>query len=138
MIRIGKCCCGQSEIEVIGNPELHAVCNCNNCKQRSGSAFGISSYFFQDKFRITKDCTKVYELENEQGKQERYFCSNCGSTLFWRSDVFSGLVGVAGGCYTENSLPAPNFNSMTENQCSWVSFTDSVNRPITQQDIPKA
>jgi hypothetical protein len=45
MQRTAKCACGSASITVQGEPEQHNVCHCANCKRRTGSAFGISTYF---------------------------------------------------------------------------------------------
>ena len=45
MVRRAVCCCGQATIEVEGEPAIHAVCHCDNCKRRTGSAFGIFQGF---------------------------------------------------------------------------------------------
>lgn len=43
MVRTATCCCGQTSIEVSGEPVFHCVCHCDNCKRRTGSAFGVSA-----------------------------------------------------------------------------------------------
>lgn len=48
VIRTATCCCWQASIGVEGEPKIHLVCHCNNCKKRTGSAFGISAYFADD------------------------------------------------------------------------------------------
>lgn len=138
MTRMGRCCCGKTVIEVTGDPALNGVCHCNNCKQRTGSAFGISVYYRSDNFRIIHDSTVTFELSNEQGKQVRHFCKNCGSTVFWYVELFGDLVGVAGGCFAENPLPQPDFNAVEENQCPWVSFPDAMCKPLTTEDVENA
>ncbi|HBC55861.1 MAG TPA: aldehyde-activating protein [Gammaproteobacteria bacterium] len=135
MTRLAKCCCGKTQIEVSDEPAINCVCHCNNCKQRTGSAFGISAYFRHDQFQIIKDSTNVYELKNEQGKQQRHFCQFCGSTLFWYADCFNNYVGVAGGCFTDNPLPQPTYSCRIDNQSTWILLPDSVNRPLTQTDM---
>ena len=135
MTRTGQCCCGESEIEVTDNPVLNCICNCSNCKKRTGSAFGVSAYFTEANFKITKDSTSTYQRKSESGEQVRNFCNKCGTTLFWKVEALKGLVGVAAGCFTDKPLPAPNYNAFMDAQCSWVSFSESV-KPLTAQDIP--
>lgn len=133
--RIGKCCCNSCQVEVTGIPTLNCVCNCNNCKKRTGSAFGMSAYFPENNFKVLSGKTKIYEVINEHGKQERHFCENCGTTLYWYVELFKGMVGAAGGCFTENPLPRPDFNAMKENQCLWVSFAEEMDKPLKSEDI---
>ena len=52
MKRIARCCCREIGVEVEGLPWLHAVCHCDNCKRRTGSAFGVSAYFEDDQIAI--------------------------------------------------------------------------------------
>jgi len=40
-----SCCCGELNIELEGKPLVNAICHCNDCKKRKGSAFGISHYY---------------------------------------------------------------------------------------------
>ncbi len=138
MKNIGSCCCGGTVIEITDEPALNGICNCNNCKKRTGSAFGISAYFHQDKFQLLKNTTITYEFQGEHGKQVRHFCGKCGTTIFWYVEIFKGLVGVAGGCFTDNPLPLPTFNAMMENQYSWIKFSESMNKPLTAQDVENA
>lgn len=38
-----SCCCGKSTIEAEGPVRLNAICHCENCKRRTGSALGWSA-----------------------------------------------------------------------------------------------
>lgn len=123
MIRAAECCCGACELELSSEPAMHGVCSCNNCKKRTGSAFGISAYFKDEYFKVLKSSFKTYVIENENGRQVRYFCKYCGTTMYWQADIFKDLVGVAGGCIVGAALSAPSFSARTENKCSWLTFS---------------
>ena len=83
MQRVAQCCCKKSSISVSGSPEIHTICHCDNCKQRTGSAFGISAYFKIDNIIDRTENLNVYRLHHEvkNHDQERHFCSVCGSKL---------------------------------------------------------
>ena len=122
MTRNAVCCCGDCFITVEGEPVLNAICHCSSCKKRTGSAFGWSAYFADDKIVGTRGTLNVYGKEGETG-YNRYFCARCGTTLYWKSFSFlSDHVGVAGGCFAENPLPAPAFSSFEVNRCVWVGL----------------
>ena len=108
------CCCKQASIIVSGEPEINAVCNCNNCKQRTGSAFGISTYFNVKNVIKKAGKTNVYSFyHNEQDhEQKRFFCHKCGTTLYWTVSTMPDLIGVSGGCFANSSLPEPNTSSL--------------------------
>jgi len=105
MIRTATCCCGKCSIEVEGEPLVNGICNCHNCKKRTGSAFGWSAYFTEGQILQKAGDLKVYEITEEKA-QQRWFCSNCGSTLFWKASFLPVLLkectGIAGGCFADN------------------------------------
>ena len=79
------CACGNASIVVDAAPSMHGVCHCENCKRRTGSAFGISAYFDRSAVVETGGETKAYCFTHSSGQHEqaRHFCTNCGTTLFW-------------------------------------------------------
>lgn len=124
MNRIAECCCGQLSIEVAAEPEIHGVCHCNNCKKRTGSAFGISSYFNIEQVTNQNGEASCYSLHNAEQShdQERYFCKKCGTTLFWKVSTMPDLIGIAGGCFIKDPLGEPTFSASHTNSCSWLTL----------------
>jgi hypothetical protein len=119
MTRTARCCCEQCSIEVEGEPAINAVCHCGNCKRRTGSAFGWSSYFEDAQVLGKFGELKAYSIRNEQ---ERWFCAQCGTTLFWHSIHFPGQTGIAGGCFQDMPLPPPSLTVANEGRCAWVGL----------------
>jgi len=121
---VAKCCCGMLCVEVSGVPEKHGICHCNDCKRRSGSAFGISMYFRNERIvRITGDAVR-YELTNQHdgSEQQRFFCKSCGSTVYWRVSTFPDLTGVAGGCFEKPYFGKPDYSVSGKNRLNWVKL----------------
>ena len=122
MTRKATCCCGDCSIVVAGEPVLNAVCHCSSCKRRTGSAFGWSTYFPDDKVREKNGVTSVYAREGEFGYR-RHFCARCGTTLYWKSfALLPDHTGIAGGCFADNALPPPTMATFEESRCSWLGF----------------
>lgn len=128
MQRTATCCCGQASILVEGDPTIHLVCHCDNCKQRTGSAFGVSAYFRDTQVRGKSGTTEIYEIETTETKQERYFCRFCGTTLYWKIYRFPGMpdpasfTGIAGGCFVDNPLPEPTLTANNKGKCAWLEL----------------
>ena len=129
MIRTAKCCCGQLSIEVEGEPKIHLVCHCNDCKKRTGSAFGESVYFADSQVKNKHGGAAIYKINDDTTQQERYFCKSCGTTLYWKIFKFPGMsggvvdmTGIAGGCFSENPLFAPTITANNERKCAWVEL----------------
>ncbi|GAB5467375.1 MAG: GFA family protein [Rhodospirillales bacterium] len=119
--RIAQCCCGACKVAVLGEPEMNLLCHCRNCQLRTGSAFGWSGYFRDAVFTQLSGSYGSY-VPSGDGSQERRFCDRCGTTLFWRGAAFPGLVGIAGGCFSDPPLPEPSVAARNETRCTWLTL----------------
>ncbi len=135
--KVASCCCRQCQITVTAAPVLSAVCHCDDCKRRTGSAFGLNSYFKQEDVHIQASEASVYHLDSALGEQFRYFCRHCGSTLYWRVAIYEGLVGIASGCF-DGQMPQPMFNAQPSGQCQWLSLAAEVDQPLTMAALQSA
>lgn len=131
---IAICCCGNLSIEIQGNPIVNAVCHCNDCKRRTGSAFGMSVYVKDEQIVCKQGETRVYKV-NSDVQQERYFCNYCGTTLYWKVSNFPDLTGIAGGCFAESEILKPDYTVSNDNICTWVNFPGELKNTITPDDF---
>ena len=115
-----KCCCGACSIEVAGVATFNAVCHCDNCRRRTGTAFGWSVYVGDDQLLSRAGPLQAWELPLEQ-PQTRWFCSLCGTTLMWKTVWRPGETGIAGGCF-ETLPPVPTASAADARRVGWVSF----------------
>ena len=121
------CACGACSISVSGTPVANAVCHCDNCKRRTGSAFGQSAYFRNEDVVGTAGEMTLYALYNKHRNedQERFFCTKCGSTLYWRATTYRGFVGIATGCFPPGALGEPTLSASASKRLPWVTIPDS-------------
>ena len=117
---VAKCCCGACSIEVQGSPLIKAICHCDNCKRRTGSAFGWSVYFADAQVVRCEGEFGVYVIGDD--RQRRSFCTCCGTTLFWKANPQPGLTGVAGGCFVDDLLAEPTATVSDKTRCAWLSM----------------
>lgn len=122
MQRTANCACRSTSITVSGEPEQHNVCHCSNCKRRTGSAFGISTYFQKSNIVEQLGETQVYAFHHAAWRhdQERHFCKACGTTLFWFVSTRPQSVGIAGGCFADDPLGEPTALAAYPQKLSWV------------------
>ncbi len=127
MTRLAQCACGSVSISVSNEPRLHAICHCTNCKRRTGSAFGVSAYFLRSDVTQTNGEMLVYAFHHAAGgyDQERHFCSRCGTTLCWYSSTRPHLIGIAAGCFPDDSFGEPTISSTSSKRLPWVGLPDS-------------
>jgi hypothetical protein len=120
-----SCACGALEVAVTGSAGMHGLCHCNNCKRRTGSAFGISAYFRRLNFKVTKGESSIYRVHQvaENIDQERHFCPACGSTVFWYNSAQPDMVGIAAGCL-QPDIGAPRYSTSHSNRAEWLGLPE--------------
>jgi len=121
---IAQCCCGDFKINIEGEPKMHGLCHCTDCKKRTGSGFGISSYFSPDSIKRIEGENNCYTLFNEEQnhEQKRYFCKNCGSTLYWTISDRADIIGIAGGNIINGTMPEPSYSVNDSQRCQWLQL----------------
>jgi hypothetical protein len=82
MTRIAHCCCGSLRAEATGEPVFVGACHCTECQRRTGSPFGVSTYFLKEQVR-TDGPSKIYVRGSDSGRKiEIHFCPHCGTSVF--------------------------------------------------------
>jgi hypothetical protein len=73
----GGCLCGSIRIIATGRPYRVGICHCMDCRKHHGALFHASAIFPQDAVTITG---------HPKDYAGRYFCPDCGSSVFARSE----------------------------------------------------
>lgn len=134
MERKASCSCGQLSIRLDGDPKIVAACSCLKCQQRTGSVFGVSSYFDDDQVIETVGESKSYGRTGHSGLwAERQFCPICGSTVYWKAGFLEQYTGVPVGAFADPDFPEPAYSAWTQSQHGWVSFPEHWQSSDTQE-----
>ena len=120
MTRTAKCCCGSASITVSGDPVLNAVCHCNDCKRRMGTAFGWDAYFLSERL-VNKNGDWITYKPASQPGQIRRACKRCASTLWWTVPTFDE-VGISGGAFLDPPLPEPSGTYQHKDHLPWLDM----------------
>lgn len=104
----GGCLCGNVRFVATGRPYRVGLCHCLDCRKFHGALFHASAIFPQDAVTITGE-TRDYD-----GK---FFCPNCGSSLFGRTD--DEIEVNLGSLDTSNQLK-PTYESWIIRRESWL------------------
>jgi hypothetical protein len=70
------------------------------------------------------------------GKVRSYFCTNCGSTVYWKADNLPTLIGVAVGALANPHYPAPVRSIFEQSKHSWVQI-DGVLEHFKQSSLAR-
>jgi hypothetical protein len=104
------------------------------CQRRTGSPFGVGAYFPKEQVR-TEGPNKVYVRGcDSRGKIELHFCSDCGSTVFWRAEFVPDLIGIAFGAFAD-PLPWPTLSVRETTRHPWVTFDHELDRFARQPEL---
>ena len=108
----GGCLCGRVRFTAIGEPLRVGVCHCMDCRKHHGALFHASAIFPEDKVEVTG------EPESYAG---RFFCPNCGSSVFSTSE---GEVEVHLGALDAPDAFEPTYELWTIRRESWLPEFD--------------
>lgn len=123
MTRTGTCCCGETSITVQDDPILNGICHCNDCKRRTGAAFGWSAYFPKERVLEKHGDWARYEPKAQPG-QKRFSCKTCGSVMWWVTPALPNTVGIPAGLFLEPPLPEPDSAYQHDDHLSWVTVPE--------------
>ena len=104
----GGCLCGNLRFSATGKPYRVGICHCLDCRKHHGALFHASAIFPQEAVAISGD-TRSYA--------ERYFCPQCGSTVFGRSD---DEIEINLGSLDEPNQFVPTYELWTIRREAWL------------------
>ena len=119
--RTATCLCGALSAVCRGEPTRISVCHCLSCKQRSGSAFSWNATY-PDSAVQTDGAAACFTHEGESGEtNRRYFCPDCGTTVFYRIGMRPGMVSIPAGMFADPNFPPPTVEVYGERRCPWLA-----------------
>lgn len=116
----GGCLCGAARYEARGAPEFVFNCYCPTCRKETGAGHATVAAFRADKFEVSGPLREVVTArENDAPPIPRYFCSNCGTTLFARPVQKPGMTMVRAGTLDEPVSLIIDGSVCVEQAASW-------------------
>ena len=90
------CSCGKIEVSMQGVPKVRGFCHCEDCRELLNIPYHSVNAWDNEKVSIVNGSEYLKEYQHPQLEMKRFYCSECGDTLFnsnamdWR--VFSQLL----------------------------------------------
>ncbi|HVO02962.1 MAG TPA: GFA family protein [Candidatus Cybelea sp.] len=97
----GSCQCGAGVFKVAGRMRDVVVCHCGQCRRIHGHAPGYSAAR-RSELQIERGDRLAWYRSSETA--QRGFCSDCGSSLFWKSDQGDTISIPAGSLHPPTGL----------------------------------
>lgn len=119
----GQCLCGDVAFVAEGEITRTSACHCRMCRvQNGGGAFHSAE--IQGELEITKDVSLKFFAASE--KAERGFCSNCGSSLFWRLTAHPSFMDISLGALDDDSTLKLDAHIFTDDGGSYETIPTDV------------
>ncbi|WP_099865273.1 GFA family protein [Pararhizobium haloflavum] len=123
----GGCLCGNIRITAEGSPLRVGLCHCMDCRKHHGALFHASAIFPEGAVRVT-GTARAYG--------DRYFCPDCGSSVFSRSP---GEIEIHLGSLDAPDQMVPTYELWTIRRESWLppfTLKDRHTRDREEPDTP--
>src|SRR4249920_3071021 len=92
----GGCNCGAVRYEVTEPLVAAGYCHCRRGQRRSGTAASVNAHPAPGAFRVVAGEERLRVWKPERGG-EKWFCGDCGSSIFGRNLSHSESIGVRMG-----------------------------------------
>ena len=124
MERVAQCQCGSLRAIVSAETFDSYLCHCQACQRRTGSVVHAGAYFREDQVR-PEGPSKVYSRMAPSGFAVHFrFCPTYGTSVYWKGDKRAAIrpdyIGVAVGCFTDPTYPAPTRSVWEASRYPWL------------------
>ena len=117
-----RCSCGAIALSLPGPTNRVAACHCIECQRRTGAPFGVGAFYPAEAVRISGVPMEYVRAADSGGKVRFYFCTDCGSTVYWKADNLPAMIGVAVGAIADPDFPAPIKSVFEQSKHVWVEI----------------
>ena len=122
----GGCQCGQVRYYLTGEPPHLIACHCNECRNQSGSAFGMSMIVKTDDLKFT-GVTKSYTRTADSGnKNTGVFCPNCGVRIHNTPHYIDGVLTLKPGTLDDTGWLRLTAMLWTKSAQGWTPVPNGV------------
>jgi hypothetical protein len=118
MTTTGGCHCGAIRYHVEGDPIVHALCHCNDCRRSAGAPMVGWTMYPATALKVTKGSAKTYK-SSEHGR--RHFCPDCGTGLFYFNEqMLPGVVDIQSATYDDANAVPPQAHIQVAERLGWM------------------
>ncbi len=119
----GGCNCGAVRFEVTEPLVVASYRHCYRCQRRSGAAASANAPPASGTFRIVagKDRRRVWKPDSGG---EKWFCGDCGASLFGRNPGHADPLGIRMGAFDEDPGIRPSVRQLVAYAARWEPIPD--------------
>ncbi|MDZ7645222.1 MAG: GFA family protein [Woeseiaceae bacterium] len=121
----GGCQCGGVRFYYEGPYTDVGYCHCSLCRQQSGSAFATYMEVPEDRFHVAEGRDLLVRYGSTD-RLDRYFCRNCGVTLYSTHRSFPGCVYISVGMLDSDEGIEPTHHQFVASKAKWYDIADAL------------
>lgn len=114
----GACLCGAVHFNIRPPSLFCCHCHCRYCRTAHGAAFVTWVGAAEERFELHDPQGRLNWYRSSK-QSRRGFCSRCGSTAFFASDLAPGEIHVARALIEGGIDRAPEANVFHDHQAAW-------------------
>ncbi|MBL6953194.1 MAG: GFA family protein [Alphaproteobacteria bacterium] len=118
----GSCLCGSVQFSVQPPSLFCCHCHCGYCRSAHGAAFVTWVGAADDRFELNDPDGRLLWYQSSK-QSRRGFCTQCGTTLFFASDLAPGEIHVARALIKGDIDRAPAANVFHDQRVHWLEVT---------------
>lgn len=119
----GGCNCGAVRFEVTEPLVLASYCHCKRCQRRTGAAASANAHPAPGTFRIVAGEDRLRVWKPDDGG-EKWFCGDCGSSLFGRNLRHADPIGIRMGAFDSDPGIRPSVRQFAAYAAPWEPIPD--------------
>lgn len=122
----GQCLCGQVNYTVTAEPRIMSQCHCDDCRRATGAGHASNAFFKQNAVHITGETNAYVSIADSGATVTRYFCPNCGSSLFGALSKRKNVLAVAVGTFDDSSWFKPSAIVYSKSRPLWDCMDQNI------------
>ena len=119
----GGCNCGAVRFEMTAPLLGASYCHCRRCQRRTGAAASPNARAAPGSFHVVAGEDRLRAWTPGDG-YEKWFCGDCGSSLFSRHPTNAGQIGVRMGAFDHDPGVRPAVRFWVGSAAAWEEIPD--------------
>jgi hypothetical protein len=137
MTRTGGCLCGAIRYSISAPITELRACHCVDCQRASGAHGAVVAFVRRDSFTLQQGTPKRYAKKADSGRTLiRYFCGDCGSSLYSHRENMPEVIGVRAGTLDDSSDLKITAHIWTQSAAPWSHVDPAAKHYPGQPDAP--
>ena len=137
MVHTGGCLCGAIRYSIEAKLAELLSCHCTDCQRASGAHGAVVAFVRRENFALLQGTPKRYAKKADSGRTLiRYFCGECGSSLYSHRETMPEVIGVRAGTLDDSGSLRITAHIWTKSAPPWSYIDPAAQQVAGQPESP--